>query len=162
MIGVIACPITSGDTAFRSARLTISDWFKNRPERHEEAAGFIRAAAGCRLLYLHAGLPSGLEILLLGKPDFSDDRSSGGAGFSVGVSPKNASLMAAIPSLHVCSQHDLHPLRTGRAQSGCQRLYHPDLCHRPDIRILILASIYIVRVYIPAGKNDRRLDHHTA
>ena len=28
MIGVIACPITSGDTAFRSARYTISDWFK--------------------------------------------------------------------------------------------------------------------------------------
>jgi len=28
MIGVIACPITSGDTAFRSARLTIADAFK--------------------------------------------------------------------------------------------------------------------------------------
>ncbi|WP_298069034.1 carbon starvation CstA family protein [uncultured Mailhella sp.] len=28
MIGVIACPITSGDTAFRSARLVLSDWFK--------------------------------------------------------------------------------------------------------------------------------------
>lgn len=28
MIGVIACPITSGDTAYRSARLTIADWFK--------------------------------------------------------------------------------------------------------------------------------------
>jgi len=28
MIGVVACPITSGDTAFRSARLTIADWFK--------------------------------------------------------------------------------------------------------------------------------------
>lgn len=27
MIGVIVCPITSGDTAFRSARLTIADWF---------------------------------------------------------------------------------------------------------------------------------------
>ncbi len=26
MLGVIACPITSGDTAFRSARLTLSDW----------------------------------------------------------------------------------------------------------------------------------------
>ena len=26
MLGVIACPITSGDTAFRSARLTIADW----------------------------------------------------------------------------------------------------------------------------------------
>ncbi len=28
MLGVIACPITSGDTAFRSARLTLSDWLK--------------------------------------------------------------------------------------------------------------------------------------
>lgn len=27
ILGVIACPITSGDTAFRSARLTLSDWF---------------------------------------------------------------------------------------------------------------------------------------
>lgn len=27
MVGVIACPVTSGDTAFRSARLTIADWF---------------------------------------------------------------------------------------------------------------------------------------
>ena len=27
MIGVIVCPITSGDTAFRSARLTLADWF---------------------------------------------------------------------------------------------------------------------------------------
>jgi carbon starvation protein CstA len=26
MLGVVACPITSGDTAFRSARLTLSDW----------------------------------------------------------------------------------------------------------------------------------------
>ena len=28
MLGVIACPITSGDTAFRSARLVLADWFK--------------------------------------------------------------------------------------------------------------------------------------
>lgn len=28
MLGVIACPISSGDTAYRSARLTIADWFK--------------------------------------------------------------------------------------------------------------------------------------
>lgn len=27
IIGVVVCPITSGDTAFRSARLTIADWF---------------------------------------------------------------------------------------------------------------------------------------
>ena len=28
MIGVVVCPITSGDPAFRSARLTLADWFK--------------------------------------------------------------------------------------------------------------------------------------
>ena len=28
MLGVVACPITSCDTAFRSARLTLSDWMK--------------------------------------------------------------------------------------------------------------------------------------
>ena len=28
LIGVVACPISSGDTAYRSARLTIADWFK--------------------------------------------------------------------------------------------------------------------------------------
>lgn len=27
MVGVIACPISSADTAYRSARLTLSDWF---------------------------------------------------------------------------------------------------------------------------------------
>lgn len=27
IIGVVACPISTGDTAFRSARLTIADWF---------------------------------------------------------------------------------------------------------------------------------------
>lgn len=28
MLGVIVCPITSGDTAYRSARMTLFDWFK--------------------------------------------------------------------------------------------------------------------------------------
>ncbi len=35
MIGVIACPISSGDTAFRSARLTIADWFKIEQKTHK-------------------------------------------------------------------------------------------------------------------------------
>lgn len=39
MVGVIACPITSGDTAFRSARLTLADWF-----------GFEQKSKGKRLL----------------------------------------------------------------------------------------------------------------
>lgn len=28
MVGVIACPVSSADTAYRSARLTLADWFK--------------------------------------------------------------------------------------------------------------------------------------
>lgn len=28
VVGVVVCPISSGDTAFRSARLTIADWFR--------------------------------------------------------------------------------------------------------------------------------------
>jgi carbon starvation protein CstA len=32
VLGVVACPITSGDTAFRSARLTIADSFKIKQE----------------------------------------------------------------------------------------------------------------------------------
>lgn len=28
MVGVIVCPISSGDTAYRAARLTLADWFK--------------------------------------------------------------------------------------------------------------------------------------
>ncbi|MDO4269589.1 MAG: carbon starvation protein A [Eubacteriales bacterium] len=28
VVGVVACPITSGDTAFRSARLTLADWLR--------------------------------------------------------------------------------------------------------------------------------------
>ena len=27
VVGVVVCPVSSGDTAFRSARLTIADWF---------------------------------------------------------------------------------------------------------------------------------------
>ena len=38
MLGVIACPITSGDTAFRSARLTLADWL-NIPQK-EAPEGF--------------------------------------------------------------------------------------------------------------------------
>ena len=28
IVGVVACPVTSGDTAFRAARLTLAEWFK--------------------------------------------------------------------------------------------------------------------------------------
>ena len=45
MIGVIACPITSGDTAYRSARLTIADWF-----HIDQSKTSLRAALSVPLL----------------------------------------------------------------------------------------------------------------
>ena len=33
ILGVVACPISSGDTAFRSARLTIADAFKLKQDK---------------------------------------------------------------------------------------------------------------------------------
>jgi len=36
MLGVIACPITSGDTAFRSARLVLADWFKIDQDKYKK------------------------------------------------------------------------------------------------------------------------------
>ncbi len=35
MIGVVVCPITSGDTAFRSARLALADWLKLDQDSYE-------------------------------------------------------------------------------------------------------------------------------
>lgn len=49
MIGVIACPITSGDTAFRSCRLTIADWF-----RIDQSKTSYRAALSIPLLAIGA------------------------------------------------------------------------------------------------------------
>ncbi|MBO4301268.1 MAG: carbon starvation protein A [Desulfovibrio sp.] len=51
MLGVVACPITSGDTAFRSARLTIADWF-NIPQ----AQIAKRLVIAVPLLLIGAGL----------------------------------------------------------------------------------------------------------
>ena len=41
MLGVIACPITSGDTAFRSARLVLADWL------HVEQKGYANRLKLC-------------------------------------------------------------------------------------------------------------------
>ncbi|MDD6154025.1 MAG: carbon starvation CstA family protein [Eubacteriales bacterium] len=51
MIGVVVCPITSGDTAFRSARLTLSDWMKfdQGPKLHRLALCVPVLGVGCIL-----------------------------------------------------------------------------------------------------------------
>ena len=47
MVGVIACPITSGDTAFRSARLVLADWFKIDQGKMQKRLVSVCSASCC-------------------------------------------------------------------------------------------------------------------
>ncbi|MDR0635809.1 MAG: hypothetical protein LBF87_01865 [Treponema sp.] len=53
VFGVVACPITSGDTAFRSARLTIADVmkFSQKPIKNRFAIAIPLFAAGVVLVF---------------------------------------------------------------------------------------------------------------
>ncbi|MDD3370060.1 MAG: carbon starvation protein A [Lachnospiraceae bacterium] len=55
MIGVIACPITSGDTSFRSARLVIADWF------HIDQKSYVKRLYICVPLLLAGAVISQLD-----------------------------------------------------------------------------------------------------
>lgn len=59
MIGVIACPITSGDTSFRSARLVIADWF------HMEQKSFRNRLFICVPLLVAGALISQLNYTIV-------------------------------------------------------------------------------------------------
>ena len=64
VLGVIAAPITSGDTAFRSARLIVADFHAPRPAADPQAAGHLRSAvrrglsSSCRSTSLSCGATS--------------------------------------------------------------------------------------------------------
>ena len=59
MIGVIVCPITSGDTAFRSARLVIADWFSI------DQNGYIKRLYICVPLLAAGALISQLDYTIV-------------------------------------------------------------------------------------------------
>ena len=58
LLGVVACPITSGDTAFRSARLTLADWFKidQKPFGTRMMLAFPLLAAGYAISFIEYGV----------------------------------------------------------------------------------------------------------
>ncbi len=55
LLGVVVCPISSGDTAYRSARLTLADWFKieQKPFKNRLALTIPLLAAGAIILQLN-------------------------------------------------------------------------------------------------------------
>ena len=88
MLGVIACPITSGDTAFRSARLVLADWFKIDQKKWKNRLLLcvpVLASAlswAWAMLWLHRLLRD-LALLQLDQPDPGHDRSVGRLHVSV-------------------------------------------------------------------------------
>lgn len=68
MLGVIVCPITSGDTAFRSARLTLADWFGVDQKPHMK-----RLALSLRRRAVADKFPDYLALFLAVEPDARDD-----------------------------------------------------------------------------------------
>ena len=58
LLGVVACPITSGDTAFRSARLTLADWFKidQKPFMPRLALALPLLAVGYAISFINYGV----------------------------------------------------------------------------------------------------------
>ena len=121
MIGVIVCPITSGDTAFRSARLVLADWFKVDQNKMQKrlmlCVPLLAVGAFCRT----SGLCDRMEILQLDKPDTCNDRSVDSKYVSV---PREEELLDHSSSCNIyeCRFHDLFLLRrrvSGTFYEGC-------------------------------------------
>ena len=106
MIGVIACPISSADTAYRSARLTLADWFKidQKPIKNRLALTVPLLAVGAVLTQ---------EILLLEQPDTGYDRPVGRKRISV---PQKTFLLAHRPSGHLHVGCILHLYSHGKGR----------------------------------------------
>lgn len=58
LVGVVACPISSGDTAYRSARLTLADWFgmEQKTFRKRFVLTVPLLAAGCLICRMDYGV----------------------------------------------------------------------------------------------------------
>lgn len=81
--GIIICPITSGDTAFRSARLVLAETFKleqkhiKKPSAHHNPAACCRRSADVVRFSQRRWLPDCMALFLVEQSDFSDGRSLG-------------------------------------------------------------------------------------
>ncbi len=144
MIGGIACPITSGDTAFRSARLTISDWFKIDQKNMKK-----RLALSAPLLI------AGYFISML-------DYQVVWRYFSW-ANQTLAMLALWAGAVYLCRFVTMTYILYAPEGLNLGAKGYTNLTYAIGlIFALVLASVYIVRTYIPTGKDDGRLDRRTA
>ncbi len=149
LLGVVACPITSGDTAFRSARLTLADWFKidQKGFAPRLALALPLLAAGYAISFLDYGIVwryfswsnQTLAMIALWAGAVYLSRNVGPAKGFIAAIP--ATFMSAVSVTYFCIAPE------------CYLMLERNLAYGIGIAVAVLfAIIYLVRVYIPATK----------
>ena len=149
LLGVVACPITSGDTAFRSARLTLADWW------HIDQKGFAPRlvlalpllAAGYAISFLDYGIVwryfswsnQTLAMIALWAGAVYLCRNVGaGKGF---IAACPATFMSAVSVTYFCIAPE------------CYLMLERNLAYGIGIAAAVLFfAIYYIRVYAPESK----------
>ena len=122
ILGVVAAPITSGDTALRGARLIVADWLKldQQPIRNRLRISVpLRADRPDAVVQHHQRkwLQHHLEILRLGQPDPGGIDALGHHGLSDHYEERVlVSHQPLAGLLHDCGQRHFHPGGQGRLQ----------------------------------------------
>ncbi|MBQ3449791.1 MAG: carbon starvation protein A [Synergistaceae bacterium] len=149
LLGVVACPITSGDTAFRSARLTLADWW------HIDQKGFAPRlalalpllAAGYAISFLDYGIVwryfswsnQTLAMIALWAGAVYLCRNVGaGKGFIAAIP---ATFMSAVSVTYFCIAPE------------CYLMLDRMLAYGIGIAVAVLFfAIYYMRVYAPESR----------
>ena len=152
MIGVIACPITSGDTAFRSARLTIADWFKIDQKDPKKRLALSLPLLGIGYLISLVDYNIIWRYFSWSNQTLAMIALWAGATYLAKFVKQKASLMAAIPATFMSAVSCTYILY---ADEG----FHLGTGIAYPVGILfaaVCAAIFIVKAYIPAGKEQTK------
>ena len=149
ILGVVACPITSGDTAFRSARLTIADWFKIPQKGFAPrlilavpllAAGYFISLADYTIVWRYFSWSNQtLAMIALWAGAVYLCRNVGaGKGFVAAIP---ATFMSAVSVTYFCVAPE------------CYLMLERNLAYGIGIAVaVVFFAIYWIRVYSPESK----------
>ncbi|MDO5100121.1 MAG: carbon starvation CstA family protein [Eubacteriales bacterium] len=150
MVGVIACPITSGDTAFRSARLTLADWFKIDQKNHVKRLALSAPLLGIGYLISLLPYQSVWRYFSWSNQTLAMIALWAGAAYLAKYKEKPiVSLIAALPATFmsaVCITYIIMAEEGLRMSTGVA--YPVGL-----IAAVVFAAIFMFKAFLPAMKN---------
>lgn len=158
MLGVIACPITSGDTAFRSARLTLADWFKFNQKDWRKRIALTLPVLGVGYLISLVDYQIVWRYFSWSNQTLAMIALWAGATYLCKFKNKNSGWFAAVPATYMTSVSIAYILQ---AQEGFKL---PALLSN-TVGIVCAAGclvFYIVKVYMKAGEKLEDIPLETA